>query len=194
MRKMDSQPDHPKRKINKEPYKVLDAPNLIDDYYLNLLDWSNDNVLAIGLDNAVYIWRACNSKVEKLCEVPDTDQIASVSWSSRSNQIAVGNTMGEIDIFDTQKKKIVRTFEGHLSRVGSLAWNDNIIASGSRDRAILLSDIRAKRTSQIKFISHKQEICGLKWSFDQRFLASGGNDNKLIVWSLKMADRLHTFS
>jgi len=30
----------PKRKINKEPYKVLDAPNLIDDYYLNLLDWS----------------------------------------------------------------------------------------------------------------------------------------------------------
>ena len=138
MRKMDYQPDHPKRKINKEPYKVLDAPNLIDDYYLNLLDWSNDNVLAIGLDNAVYIWRACNSKVEKLCEVPDTDQIASVSWSSRSNQIAVGNTMGEIDIFDTQKKKIVRTFEGHLSRVGSLAWNDNIIASGSRDRAILL--------------------------------------------------------
>ena len=25
----------PKRKINKEPYKVLDAPNLIDDYYEN---------------------------------------------------------------------------------------------------------------------------------------------------------------
>jgi len=74
--------------------------------------------------------------------------------------------MGEIDIFDTHRKKIVRTFDGHLSRVGSLAWNDNIIASGSRDRAILLSDIRCKRPSQIKFISHKQEICGLKWSFD----------------------------
>jgi len=58
---------------------VLDAPNLIDDYYLNLLDWSPHNVLAIGLDNAVYIWRACNSKVEKLCEVSDNDQIASVS-------------------------------------------------------------------------------------------------------------------
>jgi len=55
--------------------------------------------------------------------------------------------MGEIDIFDTQKKGIVRTFEGHLSRVGSLAWNDNIVASGSRDRSILLSDIRAKQNS-----------------------------------------------
>ncbi len=25
--------------------------------------------------------------------------------------------------------------------------------------------------------SHEQEICGLKWSPDGRFLASGGNDN-----------------
>lgn len=29
---------------------------------------------------------------------------------------------------------------------------------------------------------HKQEVCGLKWSFDERMLASGGNDNKLYVW------------
>jgi WD40 repeat protein len=31
--------------------------------------------------------------------------------------------------------------------------------------------------------AHKQEVCGLKWSFDERMLASGGNDNKLFVWS-----------
>jgi cell division cycle 20-like protein 1 (cofactor of APC complex) len=30
--------------------------------------------------------------------------------------------------------------------------------------------------------AHKQEVCGLKWSFDERMLASGGNDNKLFVW------------
>jgi len=28
------------RKIEKHPFRVLDAPNLIDDFYLNLLDWS----------------------------------------------------------------------------------------------------------------------------------------------------------
>jgi len=28
------------RKIDKLPFRVLDAPNLIDDFYLNLLDWS----------------------------------------------------------------------------------------------------------------------------------------------------------
>lgn len=30
---------------------------------------------------------------------------------------------------------------------------------------------------------HSQEVCGLKWSFDETQLASGGNDNKLFIWS-----------
>lgn len=37
------------------------------------------------------------------------------------------------------------------------------------------------------FNHHKQEVCGLKWSFDEKMLASGGNDNKLMVWSLAAA-------
>lgn len=28
-----------------------------------------------------------------------------------------------------------------------------------------------------------QEVCGLKWSFDDKQLASGGNDNKLFIWN-----------
>ena len=27
-------------------------------------------------------------------------------------------------------------------------------------------------------------MCGLRWSFDQQQLASGGNDNRLNIWSL----------
>ena len=49
------------RKINKVPFKVLDAPRLQDDFYLNLVDWSAQNVLAVGLNRAVYIWSACTS-------------------------------------------------------------------------------------------------------------------------------------
>ena len=49
------------RKINKMPFKVLDAPQLQDDFYLNLVDWSCQNVLAVGLNRSVYIWSACTS-------------------------------------------------------------------------------------------------------------------------------------
>ena len=46
------------RKIPKNPFKVLDAPSLEDDFYLNLVDWSSKNILAVGLGTAVYIWSA----------------------------------------------------------------------------------------------------------------------------------------
>ena len=43
--------------------QVLDAPSLQDDFYLNLVDWSSQNVLAVGLGTSVYLWNASNSKV-----------------------------------------------------------------------------------------------------------------------------------
>lgn len=37
------------RKIAQYPFRVLDAPNLCDDFYLNLVDWSQQNALAVAL-------------------------------------------------------------------------------------------------------------------------------------------------
>ena len=43
--------------------QVLDAPALQDDFYLNVVDWSAQNILAVGLGMCVYLWSACTSKV-----------------------------------------------------------------------------------------------------------------------------------
>ena len=69
------------RKISKNPYKVLDAPALTDDFYLNLIAWSNKNILAVGLGNCIYLWDAVTTKVTRLCELPN-DSITSVCWSN----------------------------------------------------------------------------------------------------------------
>lgn len=60
-------PRKPTRKISKIPFKVLDAPELQDDFYLNLVDWSSLNVLSVGLGTCVYLWSACTSQVSTLC-------------------------------------------------------------------------------------------------------------------------------
>lgn len=57
-------PRKPTRKISKIPFKVLDAPELQDDFYLNLVDWSSLNVLSVGLGTCVYLWSACTSQVK----------------------------------------------------------------------------------------------------------------------------------
>jgi len=43
------------RKISKSPYKVLDAPQIRDDFYLNVLDWSANNIVSVALENSVYL-------------------------------------------------------------------------------------------------------------------------------------------
>ncbi|PKA60160.1 Protein FIZZY-like 2 [Apostasia shenzhenica] len=178
-------PSQPKaaRKIQRSPYKVLDAPALQDDFYLNLVDWSSHNVLAVGLGNCVYLWNACSSKVTKLCDLGVDDSVCSVGWAQRGIHLAVGTSHGKVQIWDASRCRRIRTMEGHRLRVGALAWSSSALSSGSRDKSILQRDIRTQDDYVGKLTGHKSEVCGLKWSYDHRQLASGGNDNRLFVWN-----------
>ncbi|GFH50148.1 cell division cycle 20-like protein 1, cofactor of APC complex [Chaetoceros tenuissimus] len=195
--KLMAMPQKSKRKIAKVPFKVLDAPALADDFYLNLVDWSSQNVLAVGLGTCVYLWSACTSNVTKLCDLsepengqPNSNQdsptVTSVSWTQKGTRLAVGVSNGEVQFWDTIRCERLRRMEGHSARIGALSWSGPILASGSRDRFICLRDMRVDRPFTAKLTSHKQEVCGLKWSFDEpAHLASGGNDNNLLVWDIR---------
>ena len=118
-RRLMSRPVKIKRKIAKVPFKVLDAPALQDDFYLNLVDWSSQNVLAVGLGSCVYLWSACTSKVTKLCDLGPDDLITSVAWSQRGHQMSVGTNKGEVQLWDTLACKKIRKMNGHSARVGT---------------------------------------------------------------------------
>lgn len=76
------------RAVSKVPYKVLDAPELADDFYLNLVDWGSSGVLAVGLGDSVYLWNSESGKVEQLCKLT-ADTVTSVGWIQRVRTIAV---------------------------------------------------------------------------------------------------------
>lgn len=143
--------------------------------------------MGVGLSSSVYMWSSHTSKVTKLCDLGVSDSVTSVSWIQRGTHLAVGTKKGLVQIWDAEKCKKVRTMTGHTARVGSLAWNDHILSSGSRDRLIYHRDVRAEEHYTVKLSGHKQEVCGLRWNTEDNQLASGGNDNKLIVWD-KMSD------
>lgn len=154
------------RKFNKIPFKVLDAPSLQDDFYLNLIDWSSQNVLAVALASCVYLWSAHNNKVFKFFDFGNDDMVCSLAWSPNGTQLSIGTQQGEIHLFDSDKIKKLSTLQGHSARVGSLAWSNNALASGSKDKTILIHDIRMQ-SKITKLDGHKQEVCGLKWSPDE---------------------------
>lgn len=58
--------------------------------------------------------------------------------------MAIGTSRGTIEMWDVIKNCKLNEYEGHQSRVSSVAWADNLIASGSRDKLILKRDIRER--------------------------------------------------
>ena len=89
-------PKKKQRRIPKIPFKVLDAPALQDDFYLNLVDWSSYNNLAVGLSSCIYIWSASSSKVTKLYDLGPRDCVTSVCWSKRGQHLSVGTNSGVV--------------------------------------------------------------------------------------------------
>ena len=78
-------------------------------------------------------------------------------------------------------RRQVRSLGGHSSRIGALAWNNHMLTSGSRDNSIINHDVRIQNHIIGKMVHHTQEVCGLAWSPDGTYLASGANDNMLCI-------------
>lgn len=171
------------RYISKVPYRVLDAPDIADDFYLNLVDWGSQNVLAVGLGSSVYLWDASSGSVDRLCDVGENNKVTSLSWIGSGSHLAIGTNQGMVEIWDAERTTCTRSMTGHSSRVAALSWNEHMLSSGSKDRSILNRDVRVAEHYVHKIDTfHEQEICGLKWNVEENKLASGGNDNKLFVW------------
>ncbi|OAX33125.1 WD40 repeat-like protein [Rhizopogon vinicolor AM-OR11-026] len=180
------------RNVCKTPYRVLDAPDLADDFYLNLVDWSSTNVLGVGLGSCVYLWTAHNAAVSKLCDLASgNDTVSSVSWVQKGTMLAIGTLSGRMHIYDANTLQLQRSYNNaHAQRIGALAWNTHVLSSGSRDRMVHHRDVREASLRPFKRCAgHKQEVCGLKWARDGGPLASGGNDNKVCIWDLRGSKR-----
>ncbi|KAK1441612.1 hypothetical protein QVD17_07644 [Tagetes erecta] len=72
-----------RRYISQTSERTLDGSDLVDDYYLNLLNSGSTNVLAIALANTVYLWVATNGNTSELAIVDvDIGPLTSVKWAS----------------------------------------------------------------------------------------------------------------
>jgi len=81
---------------------------MLDDYYLNLLDWSSTNVLSVALGNTVYMWDASDSSISELLIADDEEApVTSISWAPDGNQIAVGMNNSVVQLWDSASHKKV---------------------------------------------------------------------------------------
>lgn len=174
-----------RRRIASAPERVLDAPSIVDDYYLNLLDWSAGNQVAVALERAVYIWSADTGSVNSLFETSDDTYITSVKWSGDGAYVAAGLDNGEVQIWDVEDGTKLRSMHGHQSRVGVMGWNKHLLSTGDRSGLIINHDVRVADHNVAELSGHTHEVCGLEWRSDGQMLASGGNDNLVNIWDAR---------
>ena len=94
-----------------------------------------------------------------------------------------GDQSGEVQIWDANKCKKIRGMGGHRTRVGR--WRGAAPRSAA-DRGIetfCRGTCARRSTTPANSWGTNRKFAWLKWSYDDRELASGGNDNQLYVWS-----------
>ena len=174
------------RKISSEPERILDAPNLNDNYFYNPIDWGSKNILSVCLGPYDYLWNYNNLETNLLSKNINGIEYCTSNFMENGICIALGLDNGDIELWDIEKKIKIRNLNGHEMRVGTLAWNGYNLFSGSKDTTILGHDVRIKNNVIMKLAKgHTKEICNIKWNQDFKYLASGGNDNLVCLWDIR---------
>ena len=176
---------------SKVPIKQFQLDDIMDDYYLNVLDWSSKGLIGIGLTNNLYILDPANNLNYKFysCE---SDHITGMKYNTSGSLIGIGTHLGILSIKDLNTGTLQNATQlAQLgSRIGCMDWkSDNVVAVGCRDKNVSIYDLNSPTSSPpIHTLSkHKQEICGLAFNSTGTYIASGGNDNVFMVWDLRHA-------
>ncbi|KAM7237708.1 hypothetical protein CapIbe_011952 [Capra ibex] len=107
------------RYIPSLPDRILDAPEIRNDYYLNLVDWSPGNVLAVALDNSV----------------------CSILWSPHYKELISGHgfAQNQLVIWKYPTMAKVAELKGHTARVLlTMSPDGATVASAAADETLRL--------------------------------------------------------
>lgn len=89
--------------------RILDAPNIRNDFYMSTMDWGKNNVIAIALGKDLFLWNAENREVHKLLQVDDLNDFpSSVAWSQDAKTVAVGFRRSKLQLWDAETSKLVK--------------------------------------------------------------------------------------
>jgi cell division cycle protein 20 (cofactor of APC complex) len=108
-----------------------------------------------------------------------------VRFTDDGQHLAVGKSNGAIEVWDTVSGEGVRRMSGHEDRVYSLGWNPQLLlASGDALGRVRINDLRMRDPLRTEMQMHQQTVCGLRWNNDGTAFASGGNDNRVMIFDL----------
>jgi len=153
----------------------------------------NNNTMASATVHAVRVWNVMNGKIQTIeaLNLKKSDFYGyAFSISPDATELATGEDNGAIKLWDISNGHLIRTLEGNVAAISSLAFSSdgNTIASGAWDGSIRLWDM--SKGTQPKLLegpssdNSKYNSTVVSLSPNGDFLASSGWNHMLCIWNL----------
>lgn len=172
------------------PARVLDAPGLADDWYATAIALDDHgDTLAAALGAGVYVYRVATTAAAAL--PPPSAPVTALAWApggACGRVLGMADARGGVCTADASGgRPPTRLARAHARRAGAAAWADaGLLATGGRDRRIILHDARSPAGVGGVAAAHGGEVTGLAWRPSHAHaLASSGADGGVRVWDMR---------
>jgi WD40 repeat protein/transcriptional regulator with XRE-family HTH domain len=110
----------------------------------------------------------------------------SVDLSPDGQMMAVGDSIGNIYLWNISTTQLLATFSGHKGWVWSVAFSPDgrTLASGSSDSSVRLWNVQSGQCLQV-LTDHTGGVRSVSFSADGQQLASGSEDKTVRLWNLQ---------
>ncbi|KAI2993479.1 hypothetical protein CBS147345_10245 [Aspergillus niger] len=174
-------PKEGERVVPNRPFRILDAPLLRDDFYCSTLAYSSTSgILAVGLGHRVYLWSEhLGVQHPPLSDQHPSNYVTSLAFSSENGGksiLAVGRQSERLRHLEVDVEDLAVGDDLGNIWYYSVEWPDN----EEWDEY----DFNGSMTLLAKITAHTQQICGITWSPEGSYLATGGNDNCCLLFDL----------
>lgn len=110
----------------------------------------------------------------------------SIDLSPDGQVMAVGDSIGNIYLWNISTTQLLTTLEGHIGWVWSVAFSPdgNLLVSGSADSSVRLWNVESGQCLQV-LTAHTSDVRSVSFSPDGQQLASSSEDKTVRLWNLQ---------
>jgi eukaryotic-like serine/threonine-protein kinase len=160
---------------------------------VNAVAWSpNGLYVASGTrSDGVHVWQVSTGTTIQIYG-SHAAELMTLAWSPDGKHIASGGGDDTVQVWEAATKKRIFTYHGHGGTdtgpgISAIAWSPDgtriASSTGGDDTTVQIWDAFSGNNAFI-YTAHTEHVNVLAWSSDGMWLASGGNDRKIHIWSM----------
>lgn len=192
----------------------MDLPGFENNFYSHPVAYSpTSDLFAILLHNAVnpsdtqivlsviYLYNPGTKKVRSLVLCGETEKPFSCNFSPDGKLLALGKINGIVEIWSLNEGRdtLLTSIKCNSSSplLSTVVFqNNHVIYAGNNRGDLFKITLKPKENGKVYFLKHipghNRTICSIVFSYDGKFLATGSDDNSVIIRDAKTLEILRT--